>query len=271
MLKETTYPRFSLSTELTTEQVEFFEKNGFLHFDNFINQETVQTLIRESQEVQKQWLEQDVKKVNGVPIKFGVDVDGSRIVQRFAFTSLFSPFLHDFLKDERLQALLPLLDEEDARIGEYENDGVVMNHYINTKASEFTKMGWHTDSPRDIFHGKKIKPMLNVGICLDNSFSSNGGLRIIPGSHNQGLRSLFFRKKYYVDNDPDVNEVAIEAKAGDLTVHDGRLWHRVAQSPIIGAESRRRIIYVPLISGEYKPKDANSPTAFYQRFLKLVK
>ena len=74
-----------------------------------------------------------------------------------------------------------------------------------------------------------------------------------------------------MDNDPDVNEVALETRAGDLTVHDGRLWHRVAQSPVVGAASRRRVIYVPLISGDYKPKDANSPTAFYQRFLKLVK
>lgn len=271
MLKEITYPRFTLSTELTAEQVEFFDQNGFLHFENFINQETVQLLINASLEVQKQWLEQDVKKVNGVPIKYGYDVDGSRIVQRFAFTSLFSQFLHEFLKDERFNALLPLLGEEDARIGEYENDGIVMNHYINTKNSEFTKMGWHTDSPRDIFHGKKIKPMLNVGICLDDSPSSNGGLRLIPGSHTQSLRALFFRKKYYVDNDPDINEVALEAKVGDLTVHDGRLWHRVAQSPVMGAASRRRVIYVPLISGEYKPKDANSPTALYQRFLKLVK
>ena len=132
-------------------------------------------------------------------------------------------------------------------------------------------MGWHTDSPRDLFHGKKIKPMLNVGVSLDDSFREKGGLRLIPGSHNQGLRSLFFRKKYYVDNDPDVSEIAVETKAGDLTVHDGRLWHRVALSPVMGEASRRRVMYVPLISGEYKPKDDNSPTAFYQRFLKLVK
>ena len=271
MLKEITYPRFTLSTELTAEQTEFFDQNGFLHFENFIGSETIQLLIQASRDVQHQWLDQDVKKVNGVPIKFGQDVNGERIVQRFAFTSLFSPFMHEFLKDDRFGALLPLLGEEDARIGEYENDGIVMNHYINTQRSEFTKMGWHTDGPRDIFHGKRIKPMLNVGVLLDDSPSSNGGLRVLPGSHKQSLRALFFRKKYYVDNDPDVNEVALETKAGDLTVHDGRLWHRVAQSPVVGAASRRRVIYVPLISGEYKPKDANSPTAFYQRFLKLVK
>ena len=36
--------------------------------------------------------------------------------------------------------------------------------------------------------------------------------------------------------------------AGDLTVHDGRLWHRVALSPYVGEKSRRRVMYVPVVN-----------------------
>lgn len=271
-MREFEYPFYTLSDRLSQEQIDFFDEYGFIHFRNFINQDTVQMLINASEDVQRQFIEQDIKKVNGVPIKFGCDVDGSKIVQRFAFTSLFSPVLHEFLMDPRFKALIPLLGGgSNPRIGENEKDGMVFNHYINTDKSKFTKLGWHTDCLRDIFYGKKIMPMLNVGIHLSNAVKGNGGLRIIPKSHKQSVFNLLFRKKYFIDNKPDKEEIGLAPLAGDLTVHDGRLWHRVAQSTIRGEQSRRRVIYIPMLSGAYEPKDEDSPTLFYQRFSNLIK
>jgi len=37
-------------------------------------------------------------------------------------------------------------------------------------------MGWHTNALRDVFLGRKIMPMLNVGIHLDDQEPCNGGL-----------------------------------------------------------------------------------------------
>jgi ectoine hydroxylase-related dioxygenase (phytanoyl-CoA dioxygenase family) len=113
--------------------------------------------------------------------------------------------------------------------------------------------------------------MLNVGIHLSNLKSENGGLRVIPGTHTQGLYDLLFRKTHFLDNEPDAKEVSIIPKAGDLTIHDGRLWHRVAKSSVVGEQSRRRVIYIPIITGKYNPKNEDSPTLFYQRFAGLVK
>ena len=39
---------------------------------------------------------------------------------------------------------------------------------------------------------------------------------------------MAFGKLYFFDNRPDKREVALTAKKGDLTIHDGRLWHRTA-------------------------------------------
>lgn len=269
----TNYTRFALSETLTKEQLNFFDENGYIHFKEFIKPETVELIIKASLEVQKKWIEQGVEKVNGVPIKYGYDLNNERIVQRFAFTSQHHPVLNEFIKDPRFKILFPLLGEgaNGARIGEDEKDGMVFNHYINTFNSKFTKMGWHTDGLRDIFYGKKVLPMLNVGIHLTDAKPEHGGLRLIPGSHKQSLYNLLFRKKYFLDNNPDPNEVAILPKAGDLTIHDGRLWHRVAQSTISGEASRRRVIYIPIIMGKYAPKDENSKTLIYQRFAGLVK
>ena len=83
------------------------------------------------------------------------------------------------MNDPRLNLLLNLYDEK-ARFGTHEKDGLVINHYVNSSESNFTQMGWHTDSVRDLFLGKKMYPMLNVGIHLDDQDPRNGGLRISP-------------------------------------------------------------------------------------------
>lgn len=264
------YQKFQLQETITPEQRDFFDEHGFIHFKNFITPETVDLIIRSSQEVQRKWIDEEVKTVNGVPIKYGVDLDGSPIVQRFAFINLHHPVLSEFLQDPRFKTLLSLVGP-DARLGTNEKDGMVFNHYVNGPDSKFTQMGWHVDGLRDLFYGQKLNPMLNVGIHLSNLKKENGGLRIIPGTHRQSLYSLLFRKTHFMDNRPDPEEIAVVPEAGDLTVHDGRLWHRVAKSTIIGEASRRRVIYVPIITGKYTPKNENSPTLLYQRFSGLVK
>lgn len=266
----TLYPTFTLGNVLTSEQRAFFHKHGFIHFKNFIKPETVDAIINASKEVERKWIENSVEKVNGVPVKYGVDLDGSPIVQRFAFINQHHPVLQEFSLDPRFDSLLELAGEN-SRLGTEEKDGMVFNHYINGPESKFTKMGWHTDGLRDLFLGGKLNPMLNVGIHLSNLQPENGGLRILPGTHKQNLYQFLFRKKYFLDHDEDPNEIAVTPEAGDLTIHDGRLWHRVAKSSVVGEESRRRVIYIPIIAGKYSPKNENSPTAFYQKFAGIIK
>ena len=265
------YPLFKLGEALSQDQKDFFQDFGFLHFKGFIDKEAVDLILRESEKIQERWIKDDVKSINGVPIKYGYDIDGKRIVQRFAFTNQFSPVLQDLLTDPRLKALFDLIGGPDCRIGENEKDGLVFNHYVNTDGSNFSRMGWHTDSLRDIFYGTKIMPMLNVGIHLDDSSIDNGGLRILPGTHNKGIGTILFKKLYFVNNKEDKNEVGLNVEAGDLTVHDGRIWHRVAQSPYVGEKSRRRVMYVPVISGKVKPRNAESKPLFHHRLMTLYK
>jgi phytanoyl-CoA hydroxylase len=113
--------------------------------------------------------------------------------------------------------------------------------------------------------------MLNVGLYLDDSSESNGGLRILPGTHRQNIMSMMFRKAYFLNNGRDKNEMLVDARAGDLVIHDGRIWHRVAMAPVLGAASRRRVMYVPVIVGAYQPKSEQSRTPLYHHFQKLVK
>ena len=259
-----------LDRVLSAEQLNFFTKNGFLHIKQFVDRSTVQTFLREIERIEAYWLAENVDKINGTPLKFGYDETGRRIVQRFAFTSLFSPVLEQFLADERLQILTQLVAPFAGRISPEEKDGLVVNHFVRTPDSNFSRMGWHTDSPRDLFLGQRIRPMLNVGLHLDNCPQTNGGLRVLPGTHRQNVLMTLFRKRQFIDHRPDSREVGFDIEAGDLTIHNGSLWHRVEQSPHIGAASRRRVMYIPVITGEYQPKHAASKTPFYHRFAKRI-
>jgi ectoine hydroxylase-related dioxygenase (phytanoyl-CoA dioxygenase family) len=269
-MKKLECPDFVLGEKLTQEQVSFFNKNGVIVFRKVLNSSTVDFFKQEVARIENQWLHEGRDKINGVPLKFGVDENGKTIIQRLCFLSLHSPALHEFLLDPRLQALLELLYPYEGRIAENEKDGLILNHYVRTPQSKFSQMGWHTDSPRDLFLGQKIMPMLNVGIHLDSCPFENGGLRVLPGTHKQGVLRLLFRKKYFIDNNADPREVGFDIEAGDLTVHDGRIWHRAQQSPYEGAASRRRVMYVPIITGKYMPKNARSKTPFYHRLASKV-
>lgn len=262
---------FVLGESLTEEQLAFFDKYGVIVFRNFISKDKVELYLSELKRIERKWIDEGVERVNGIPLKYGKDDKGNATIQRLCFSSLHSEPLHELLQDPRFKLLFDFLNPYQGRIGENEKDGLVINNYINTPNSSFTKMGWHTDSPRDLFLGHKIMPMLNVGIHLDTCPFDNGGLRVIPGTHKQNFLKLLFGKRYFIDNRQDPREVGFDINAGDLSVHDGRLWHRVKQSPKFGEESRRRVMYVPIITGKHKPKDETSKTPLYHKLAKVVK
>lgn len=257
------YKKFHLDKKLTQEQIEFFDMNGFIHFENFIDAAETDRIIMSMQDVQQQCIDHDVKQVNGIPVKYGYDVDHKRMIHRMPFVSWYSPVIRDLLRDDRLQALMVLLPG--SRINENERDGVAINHYLNVEGSTLRHLGWHTDSVSDIFYGHGFVRQIIAGVYLDDSSAYNGGLRVIPGTHKQSVFNVFFGK-FYLLNKEDKNEVLLEAKKGDLVIHDGRMWHRVGRSPHTGERSRRRVLFISLLSGAYKPKNTNSTTPLYLRF-----
>jgi phytanoyl-CoA hydroxylase len=261
---------FELGNQISEKQSKYFNEHGVIVFRNFLTPGQVKICISEIKRIEQEWINEKKDKINGIPLKFGKDEEGNNTIQRFCFMSLYSGFLRGILHDSRINALLELLHPYEGRLGENEKDGLVVNSYINAKNSSFTEMGWHTDSPRDLFMGQKIMPMLNVGIHLDTTLFDNGGLRVIPGTQKQNMFRLLFGKKYFIDNNADSREVGFDMFAGDLSVHDGRIWHRAQKSPLQGEASRRRVMYVPIVTGKYKPKHERSKTPFYHHFSRKV-
>jgi len=254
--------RFELGREITPIQKAFFDRHGFILFAKVATQPELDAIYSAICSIQDRWLAEGRKKVFGIPLFVGKDHLGAPFIQRFAFTSMFSDVIRDFVRDGRFEPVR-LLVGENARVGDNEKDGVVFNRNLNVPGTTYKALGWHTDGLRDIFYGRGIKPQLNVGLHFDRCTATTGGLRIIPGTHKQGIVSTLIRKPYFVSNTPDANEIAIETEPGDLTVHDGQAWHRVERSNVVGPESLRRTMYVPYLTDEYQPKHDNSPTPPY--------
>lgn len=251
--------KFRLESKITDEQRAFLDEHGYLHFEGVLSLREVELARFEIDRVEGRLLAERRTHVNGIPLFFGAGR-----IQRLAFTSLFSKPIARLVREARFEPIRTLVGQ-DARVGEREKDGVVVNRFLNTPGSAVPRLGWHTDGLRDLFYLRMPQQMLNVGLHLDDCDAENGGLRLLPGTHRQGFLSMCFRKPYFVWHRPDRREIAIETKAGDLTVHDGRLWHRVARSRRTGPASLRRSMYVPYLTGPYEPKTEASRTPAYHR------
>ena len=197
------YPKFKLESTFTKEQHDFFNKYGFVHFTGVFSAQEVKELIEGYEDAQAKLIASKEKMVNGIPVIFGHDENGKRIVQRFPYTSKWSERIHQMAMDPRIQGFKALLKHKSSRVTDDERDGVVFNHYVNSKHSRFKQMGWHTDSIREVFYGKKVYETLNIGIYLDDSSAVNGGLRILPGTHKQNLFGMLFTKMYYRNTKED--------------------------------------------------------------------
>jgi ectoine hydroxylase-related dioxygenase (phytanoyl-CoA dioxygenase family) len=262
--------RFRLGEVITTEQRAFLDQHGFLLFERVASADEVSRLLAELERIERQFVAERRDAVYGIPLFWGTVEGGSPLLQRFPFTSCFSDVFHEFVRDPRFLPIRQLIGEN-TRVGDREKDGVVVNRYVNTPGSVLPLLGWHTDGLRDLFYLRMPKQMLNVGLHFDRVTAADGGLRLLPGTHTQGFFSMCFRKRYFVDHTPDPDEIAIETEPGDLTVHDGRLWHRVQLSPYTGARSLRRTMYVPYLTDAYQPKGDHSPTPLYHRVGQLVR
>lgn len=264
-----TLPDFTLGERFTREQAQFLDEYGFIRFQAFSDAATVRGLVEEVEEIDRRLIAEGRTEVNGVPLILGTHPDGTRFVQRMPFASLFGERLHRFLQDPRYRGILEIAGPG-YRIGERERDGLVVNHFRREPGSRYRSLGWHTDSLRDVFYLEKPRRYLNVGFYLDDSPIEKGGVRLLPKTHIQGIWPMLTRKAHFLDQRPDPDEYAVEARAGDLTLHDGRIWHRVATATAVGEASQRRVMYLPLMDGPEKLKHEGSPTPFYFRLRRLA-
>src|SRR5438045_1109097 len=98
------YQKFILNGEPSQEQIAFFDLNGFIHYKKFLDEHSIQTIIEALNELQEKWIAEDVKEINGIPIRYGYDENNKPIIHRFAFTSLYSEEVHKLVNHPSIQS-----------------------------------------------------------------------------------------------------------------------------------------------------------------------
>jgi hypothetical protein len=262
-------PDFRLEDRLTAEQIDFFETYGFIRFKRFMPRERTTVLYQALNEITDALVKKGTDSINGVPLIKGTRDDGTPFFGRIPFASLQHEAFREFLRDPRFQAIIDDL-APGSRLGEDERDGLVVNRFRNNPGAKYKNLGWHTDSLRDLAYFEKPRRYLNVGFSITDSPMRVGGLRVLPCTQNQSIASMLTTKAHFLDMKPDPNELAIETEAGDLTIHDGRLWHRTALAEVTGDASERCVTYLPIMDGPIIRKHAKSATPFYFHLKKLV-
>src|SRR5258705_13957923 len=126
--------RFTLGPAVTDEQRAFLDRHGFLHFSRVAAPDEVAMIVAEIERIERDWHAAGRTRVFGIPLFFGRDHEGKPFLQRLAFTSVFSERIRVFVRDPRFAPILDLVGA-DARIGDAEKDGVVVNRYMNVPGS----------------------------------------------------------------------------------------------------------------------------------------
>lgn len=262
--------RFQLKAEITSLQQAFLDRHGFIVFSQVAQPDEVRAILDDIQAITDDLVESGQRSIYGVPIWIGDDPDGKPLLQRMAFTTVMSQYLKTFVRDERFEPVRRVVGD-DARIGDEEKDGAVFNTYINVEGGLRPNLAWHTDGLRDVFYHLKPAPqMFNIGLHFDRIRPEDGGLYLIPGTHEQSIWSTLFSKIHFVSDAPDPSEIHVETWPGDLSIHDGRMWHRVATSTKTGWESIRRSMYVPYVRDDYDPKSPDSEPLLYHRLFNWI-
>jgi len=262
--------RFRLGSELSPVQGAFLQRHGFIVFAGLLSPTESGRVLEEMARVERMLVEEKIDRIHGVPAWFGSDEQGRPWLQRMGFSSVHSPWLEALVTDGRWEPIRRLIGE-DARIGTREKDGVVFNRYINRPGTLRPDLPWHTDALRDVAYNFKMPgPMLMIGLHFDRIRPEDGGLRLLPGSHEQSSWQTLFRKIHFVSNDDDPGEIPVETWPGDVTVHDGRMWHRVKRSPHTGQRSLRHSMYVPFVADAYQPKGEDAETNLYMRLFDRI-
>lgn len=237
---------------LNKDQIQFFEKNGYLIIKGFLKQETIDILKAETQEIIRKFDPKTLKifttedqnnhtdtyflesgdKVRCFFEEEAIDAEGVMQVDKALAINKVGHAMHDlipaFEKIAYSEALLSLSKSLGLK-----QPSIVQSQYIFKQAKIGGKVNPHTDST---FIYTEPLSCLGVWIALEEATVENGCLMAIPGSHKLPLIQRFVRNKMDTgtefvalnteNEDWNIEEMeALPVNKGDLILLHGQLVH----------------------------------------------
>ncbi|MCE2402960.1 phytanoyl-CoA dioxygenase family protein [Candidatus Poribacteria bacterium] len=217
---------------LTQEQLDSYDKNGYIGVESVLNDEEVAALRRVTDEfVEKS---REVTEHNDI-----FDLEPGHSAANPRVRRIKSPCLYHTVYDQTLRHpnILGIVSQ---LIG----SGIRYNgHKLNMKYPEFgSPVEWHQDWA---FYPHTNDDLLAVGVVIDDMTVENGALMILPGSH-KGPTLDHHQNGAFIGavTDPDFTPegaVPIELEAGGITIHHVRALH--GSAPNTSDKPRRLMLF----------------------------
>lgn len=204
---------------LTSEQISFYEENGYLKVENAVTPEQLARL----REITEAFIERS-RSVTESDDVFDLDEGHSADAPKLARVKLphkQDPYFWEVLQNSGVtETLRDLLGP----------NVLLQTSKLNTKApGGGAAVEWHQDWA---FYPHTNDSLLACGLFLNDVGPENGPLQVIPGSHKGPVLSHQNEDGVFcgaVDPDDPLFEadkaVTLTGKAGDMTVHHVRILH----------------------------------------------
>ena len=215
---------------LLQEQLDFFWNNGYLVIPSVFNQEEINTLA---------------EATSAPAIKSEQDKRGAteKLVHVLEITARCKLY-ETLVMDRRLIAPVATLIGED----------IELQHSKLTTKPTVRGRGeapWHQDFP---FFPHTNTDLVAVCVAIDEINQNNGCLKMIAGSHRQGVldhsEDGYFSSKCHVNTIPnwEENVMSVELKPGDISIHHCLTVHGSQENN--SSNTRRMLVF------QYRAADA---------------
>lgn len=252
--------------QLTQEQVDSFQENGFIVIEDFLSPEELEEWRGAVTEAVK---ERGGQKMPGKAVMVGED-DGINEDADY-FGKVFDQLLNLWQTNDRVKELMV-----DERIGEMAArlagvDGIRIWHdQALIKRPWANPTAWHLDTPFWSFSDRRA---LSIWVALDDATPENGCLYFIPGSHkitnfqNSGIGKNMDGIFQVYPQCANTKSFSAKMKAGSCSFHNGLTIHGAGANMTNGFRRAMTCAYMP--EGNTFNGQANILPEEYLRTLKV--
>ena len=233
-----------MKCELTKEQIEFYQINGFIVIEDFLSAEEL-TQWREA--VTEAVKDRNGLKMPGKEAKMGMD-DGINKDAAY-FSKVFDQLLNLWQTNDKVKDIM--LDERIGKMAAQLSgaDGIRIWHdQALFKRPWANPTSWHLDTPFWSFSDRKA---LSIWVALDDATLENGCLYFIPGSfkettfENKGIGKNMDGIFEAYPQFAQVASVAAPMKAGSCSFHNGLTIHGAGANMTSGYRRAMTCAYMP--------------------------
>lgn len=233
-----------MNTTITSTQVKFYQKNGYVIIEDFLNNEELEKWRTAVAEAIK---ERKGQKIPGKEGRVGED-DGINEDAEY-FGKVFDQMINLWQTNEQVKELMcnPKIGEMAARLAEVDSIRIWHDQAL-IKKPWANATSWHLDTPFWSFSDRRA---LSIWVALDDATLENGCLFFIPGSHketgfeNPGIGRNMDSIFSFYPNFKGAKSVAAPMKAGSCSFHNGLTIHGAHANMTSGARRAMTCAYMP--------------------------